>query len=79
VNVATPVASGLTGWSNGDFNYDGKINIDDYTIIDLNIVNQGAPFESAGGGISAVPEPAGIGVLAGALAALSGVRRRRKV
>jgi Calx-beta domain len=24
----------LTGWTNGDFNYDGKINGDDYTLID---------------------------------------------
>ena len=25
------------GWFNGDFNYDGKINIDDYGIIDGNV------------------------------------------
>jgi hypothetical protein len=38
--------SGLKGWSNGDFNYDGKINIDDYVIIDGNIGNQGPPFSN---------------------------------
>jgi hypothetical protein len=31
----------LKGWFNGDFNYDGKINIDDYGIIDVNVGIQG--------------------------------------
>ena len=51
---------GLTGWSNGDFNYDGKVSIDDYiTIIDANIGNQSGIFPTAGGseGVTAVPEP----------------------
>jgi hypothetical protein len=51
---------GSSGWFNGDFNYDGKINVDDYGIIDFNVGIQGAPFPTAGGvvGTSAVPEPA---------------------
>jgi hypothetical protein len=37
----------LSGWFNGDFNYDGVINIDDYGIIDVNIGIQGPPLTSA--------------------------------
>ena len=36
--------AGTSGWFNGDFNYDGKINVDDYGIIDFNIGIQGAPL-----------------------------------
>jgi len=31
---ATHPTTPLTGWNNGDFNYDGVINGDDYTLID---------------------------------------------
>jgi hypothetical protein len=60
----------------GDANLDGKINIDDYGIIDFNAGAQGAPILSAASfgdhfaGVAAVPEPAGtmmILVSAGAL------------
>jgi hypothetical protein len=69
------------GWHNGDFNYDGKINIDDYGIIDANIGAQGAPLPTAlladGAvaipGVAAVPEPACLGLLVGAML----MRRRR--
>jgi hypothetical protein len=36
----------MTDWVNGDFNYDGKINIDDYVIIDANIRDQGPALGS---------------------------------
>jgi hypothetical protein len=26
--------TGLTGWANGDFNYDGAVNSSDYTLLD---------------------------------------------
>jgi hypothetical protein len=79
---------GTSGWFNGDFNYDGKINVDDYGIIDFNVGIQGTPFfagSSAGaasglGGVSAVPEPASIALIAiGAGAIVAGRRRRKQV
>jgi len=84
---------GTTGWYNGDFNYDGKVNVDDYGIIDSNIGIQGAPFPTAGGiaggavaagadamlGVSAVPEPTGLSVLAVAAASSLLARRRRRL
>jgi fibronectin-binding autotransporter adhesin len=77
-NIATP---GADSWSNGDFNYDGIISGDDYSVIDFNIVAQGAAFPtgaSAGlSGVTAVPEPASMSVLALGAAALLGRRRRR--
>jgi hypothetical protein len=85
-HIDTSIGIGLKGWYNGDFNYDGIINIDDYGIIDVNIGIQGAPFVTGGGvsgggggvgGLTAVPEPASLGVLAGAALALR--RRRRRV
>jgi hypothetical protein len=55
----------LTGYVNGDLNYDGKINADDYFLIDRNYSRQGTAFSVAPalGGVSAVPEPAVVGLL----------------
>ena len=73
-NVAQ--SGSVFGWFNGDFNYDGKINIDDYGIIDGNINQQGAPLSSAPlADVTAVPEPASIGLLAACSLLLH--RRRR--
>ncbi len=68
----------LTGWFNGDFNYDGIINGSDYTLIDNSYNTQGALMANelaspnavataqiAGlAGISAVPEPTTLGLVA---------------
>jgi len=72
----------LKGWYNGDFNYDGEINIDDYTIIDSNVGIQGPPFSTAASGatmagVTAVPEPASLGLMAFAMSSLPRRRRRR--
>ena len=71
--------SHLTGYENGDFDYSGRIDADDYFIIDRNYSRQGTTFASAAsiGGTTAVPEPAGVAVLAVA-ATLMGRRRRSR-
>jgi autotransporter-associated beta strand protein len=84
--IDSNIGLGTAGWYNGDFNYDGKVNVDDYGVIDSNIGIQGVPFATAGGagaaaalGVSAVPEPASIGLVAlGGLALLQRRRRRRR-
>ena len=66
--------AGLTGWINGDFDYNGVIDGIDYAIID-NAYNMLHP--SGPGGVSAIPEPATLGLLAlGGMGLL--LRRRRK-
>jgi fibronectin-binding autotransporter adhesin len=85
VKIDSGIAGGYTGWVNGDFNYDGKVSIDDYiTVIDANIGNQNGVFPTASGlgggvsGVSAVPEPAGISMIALAVGGLASRRRRRQ-
>jgi autotransporter-associated beta strand protein len=80
-NILVP---GADGWYNGDFNYDGAITGDDYSAIDFNILAQGAPFPTSGSlasasglsGVTAVPEPASISLVA--LGATALLRRRRR-
>jgi autotransporter-associated beta strand protein len=79
-NIATP---GASGWANGDFNHDGIISGDDYSVIDFNIVAQGAPFSTSGAaaglsGVTAVPEPASLGLFVAGAASIIGRRRRLK-
>ena len=71
---------GTSGWFNGDFNYDGKVNVDDYGIIDFNVGIQGAPFPTAAAApsveaVTSVPEPAGLISLVMGAAVIT--RRRR--
>jgi hypothetical protein len=76
--------AGADGYGNGDFNYDGFIDAGDYGIIDNNIQSQGPAFPVGGSadstglaGVTAVPEPASLGVLGlGAFGLLA--RRRRR-
>jgi hypothetical protein len=68
-------SNGLTGWRNGDVNYDGVVNGTDYTALLAALANQGAPFAGGTGGAGAIPEPAALGLLTLAVPMLS--RRRR--
>ena len=78
------MSGGTRGWFNGDFNYDGKINVDDYGIIDFNVGIQGAPFPTGAGaelgGVSAIPEPGSGGLVLCIMGLPLGrtVRRRRQ-
>ncbi len=78
-NNATP----LLGYENGDFNYDGRIDADDYFIIDRNYARQGSAFGAGEpltlDGVSAVPEPACLGLTGLLLTAFPRRRRQRKV
>jgi hypothetical protein len=71
-----------TGWINGDFDYDGAVTTNDYFLIDNAFLSQGsalipAALSSATAltGVTAVPEPATLGIFAFAAAGL--LRRRR--
>ncbi len=81
-------AGALTGYEHGDLNYDGLINADDYFLIDRGYAENGAQIATApvlGGaapmglsGVSAVPEPTSLGMLAISTGVALGARRRRK-
>ena len=50
-----PSNNGVAAWFNGDFNYDGKVNVDDYVIIDANIgIATPAFFTGSGAGVSSL-------------------------
>jgi hypothetical protein len=72
-----------TGWINGDFDYDGAVTTNDYFLIDNAFLGQGSALVPAAlgsaqplSGVTAVPEPASLGVFAFAAAAAL-LRRRR--
>lgn len=73
INAITPMSSGGT-WATGDFNYDGKVNADDFSLAFLGVE------EANGRSITAVaPEPAGALVALPVIAGLMSRRRRRSM
>jgi len=68
------------GYNAGDFNYNGVINGDDFGLIDQGFSGQTGVIANGsiagGGGVTAVPEPAGATIIA--LGAASLLRRRRR-
>ena len=68
----------LTGWANGDFNYDGVVDGSDYTLIDNAFDQQSAatarPAVLVATELASVPEPAGMAVVV----AVGLVLRRRR-
>jgi hypothetical protein len=64
------------GYENGDFDYSGTIDSDDYFIIDATFGALGSPMI---GGAAAVPEPAGVLVVAAGLGTLLMRRRWRRI
>src|SRR5687767_13786151 len=70
------------GFHNGDFDYNGQINGDDYFILDSNILQvQGSgiiwPTGARVGGLASVPEPGMTGIV-GVLAVAGSQRRKRR-
>ena len=67
-------------WLEGDFNYDGIVDIlDASAFISTGLFDTGTYNAAPGsaGAVAAVPEPAGMGVVAAGLAAAWVLRRRR--
>ena len=65
----------LTGWLNGDFNYDGAVDGSDYALADNGFNRQAGGIASPAAVVAvAVPEPASIGLVCAAVAVLA--RRR---
>jgi MYXO-CTERM domain-containing protein len=74
-NVLNGYTNALTGWANGDLNYDNVVDLLDWAqFLGAYGAVAGVPFGNSGPGAS-IPEPAALGLLALALPALS--RRRR--
>ena len=66
--------SGMT-WQQGDFVGDGTVDINDLTIV---LAHYGQSSGSSAAGMAAVPEPAGLAMLAAAFLAAAGVIARRR-
>jgi len=64
----------LSGYGNGDYDLGGSIDSDDFFLIDRAFSSQATPLSVASGGVSAVPDPATLALVASSLLVLG--RRR---
>ncbi len=73
--IDSGISGNLKGYYNGDFNYSGNIDADDYFMINRNYARTLAlPAPASSGSVAAVPEPAGMILVAAAM--LLSARRR---
>ena len=84
INSSAAYGSGAASvWNQGDFNYDGVTNVFDLVSVNTAVVyGQGNYFPAApttGSAVSAVPEPAPLGVLAAAFAIITAARPWRPI
>jgi hypothetical protein len=72
------MSGGLSGWANGDFNYDGKVDSTDLNLLLASLSGQTTPFGNGGGGGTggAVPEPTSLAPIAASTFVLL-MRKRR--
>ena len=66
----------MTGWFNGDYDYDGEITFLDYGFIDFVYATLHPEWGGVSGAASAVPEPTTVALLA--LGGLAATRRRSR-
>ncbi len=82
VKINNGFANHLTGWQNGDFNYDGTIDGSDYSLLDYaNLATGGtavpaASIADSSSQVASVPEPSTFLLIAG-LVGFSSRKRRR--
>lgn len=69
------LAKGLSGYANGDFDYDGDVDPEDLALLDRSFLGQSRPL-AAGQALATVPEPGLLGL--GALGLLTLGRRVRR-
>jgi fibronectin-binding autotransporter adhesin len=76
--VLNGLTNNLTGWDNGDVNYDGVVNGSDWSLFLTAYTwygTSGTPLSGGGEGGGSIPEPTSLGLLA-VIAPLMGRRRR---
>jgi hypothetical protein len=66
--------SAANGWRSGDFNGDAQVDVNDLTVV---LTNYGKSLGASAGGMAAVPEPAALALLGGAMIGLLAYAWRR--
>ena len=72
---AAGFVGGLSGWANGDFDYDGTVDGADYALRDNAFDLEASSLAKSAGVIGTEPEPASLAVVV--LTAAAARRRRR--